>query len=402
MFLKQYNLKRIKLLAGCAVFSLMISGCSNLYDSEKSLVTGNIDLIEKSKVSCKMEKHKKHHREEKVSEKECKHKKDKKKKKKGCELSGLFSLDNHIVALNDKQSRKLYAYDKKDLRSKSLVKGDVYVSSYVKLPKELKIKKIESATHFKDWIIVSSAFDRTSEAEYSRMLAFHKKEFKNITKNKKLKLKNATVLGDLLAHEKIKNALNNSAKKVDYFKIEGISVIENPDVRGSEKEKNILILGVREEGKSYKEGENSNSTRMVGVSIYEENGQLKLGDDWRVIYSHSYFDPSYGISDMQYDEEDKMLYILLSSESSKEKADGHKQLNGAFARISIPDLLAQKEFEIVDNQIFKNHKPEGLVKLDHKEWIIVADDDRENIANSSDDSQRKDSEAFYWHIRLKK
>lgn len=401
MFVKQGNFKRLKLLAGCAVFALMMSGCSNQYDLEKSIVTGNIDLIQKSKVSCKKEKLKEH-KYKKKDKKEYKQKKDKKKKKKGCELSALLSLDDYIVSMNDKKSNKLYVYDKKDLRSSSMVKENVYTSSFIKLPKKFKIRKLESATNFKDWVILSSAFDRTTEPEYSRMLAIHKKEIKGLGKSKKIKIKHVDILGDISTHEKIKKALNNSGKKIDYFKIEGIAVIENPDLKVSEKEKNILLLGVREEGKSYKEGEHSNSTRIVGVSIFEENGHLKLQDDCRVIYSHSYFDPEYGISDFQYDTEEKMLYMLLSSETSKVDADGSKELNGAFARISLSDLFAQKEFEIIDNQVFKKHKPEGLVKLDHKEWMIVADDDRENIKNTDHADLRKPSEAFYWHIRVKK
>lgn len=404
MFSRQDSFKRLKLLAGCAVFALMMSGCSNQYDLGKSVVTGNVDLIQKSKISCKKEKHKKDQEDKKGkdSKKEHKQKKDKKKKKKGCELSALFSLDDYIVSMSDKKSNKLYVYDKKDLRSSSMVKENIYASSFIKLPKEFKVKKIESATNFKDWVILSSAFDRTTEPEYSRILAIHKKEIKGLGKSKKIKIKHVDILGDISTHEKIKKALNLSGKKIDYFKIEGIAVIENPDLRVFEKEKNILLLGVREEGKSYKEGENSNSTRIVGVSIFEDNGHLKLHDDWRVVYSHSYFDPGYGISDFQYDKEEKMLYMLLSSETNKVDADGSKELNGAFARISLSDLFAQKEFEILDNQVFRKHKPEGLVKLDHKEWMIVADDDRENIKNTAQEDQRKASEAFYWHIRVKK
>ncbi len=402
MFFKQNNLKKLKLFASCALISLAITGCSNVFDSEKSVVTGNIDLIQKSKVSCKKEKHKKDHK--KCSKCDKHHKdhghKDKKKKKKGCELSALFNVDDYIVSMNDKKSNKLYVYDKKDLRSSSLVKEDVYTTAYIKLLKQFKIKKIESSTRFKDWIIISSAFDRTTEPEYTRMVAIHKNELKHIKNNQKNTIKHADILGDLITYEKIKKVLNEQGQKIDYFKIEGIAVIENPDLRVSSREKNILVLGIREEGKSYKEGENSNSTRMVGVGIYEEKGKLKLHDDWRLLYSHSYYDPQYGISDLQYDEEEKMLYVLLSSENNKVESDGHKELSGTFARISISNLLSQREFDILDNQIFKKHKPEGLVKLDHKEWMIVADDDRENIGDSDD--ERKNSEAFYWHIRLRK
>ncbi|MBA4250001.1 MAG: hypothetical protein C0432_03605 [Candidatus Puniceispirillum sp.] len=402
MFFKQNNLNKLKLFASCTLISLAMTGCSNVFKSEKSVVTGNIDLIQKSKVSCKKEKYENDHKKCSKCDTNDVHKNDKKKKKKGCELSALFSVDDYIVSMNDKKSNKLYAYDKKDLRSSSLVKETVHTSAYIKLPKQFKIKKIEAATQFKNWFILSSAFDRTTKPEYTRMLAIHKNEIKKNKNNKKIKIKKADILGDLVVFEKIKKALNGQGKKIDYFKIEGIAVIENPDLRVSLKEKNILVLGIREEGKSYKVGENSNSTRMVGVGIYEENGKLKLHDDWRLLYSHSYYDPQYGISDLQYDEEEKKLYVLLSSETNKVESDGRKELNGALARISIPDLMAQREFEILDNQIFQKHKPEGLVKLDHKEWMIVADDDRENIGFSDSEYERKNSEAFYWHIRLRK
>lgn len=304
---------------------------------------------------------------------------EKKDPKATCELSSAARFGNYVITNNDKAKDEVLFYQIDTLRQSYQRK--ISPTLKVKLEPVYQIKKVESTSVYKDWIIMFGSYDRNIDPLYMKIVAF---KFNEQTK----KATDFQIVAGAELYDVFKKVIGNAAPKdIDYFKIESSAIVPKQE----DPTQSVLLLGVREDGKSYKEGENQASTKILAASIIEKDGKITLGTDWKVIYNREHT-KDFGISSLEYNPEDKFLYVLLAFEKGK-------SFSGKLLRAKLPDLFSNKPLESVDEVSLKNHKPEGLTYLGNNEFFIVADDDR--IETPLPDGRRATDEAVYWVINRK-
>ena len=305
---------------------------------------------------------------------------EKKDEKITCELSSAARFGNYIVIGNDKAKDEVLFYKIATLRQQPYQRK-VTPAIKVKLEPTYQIKKIESTSIFKDWIIMFGSYDRKIDPLYMKIIAL---KFNEQTKTAS---EFHIVAGPELYNVFKKIIGTSTANGVDYFKIEASAIVPKP----GDETQSVLLLGVREDGKSYKEGENQSATKIISVSINEKDGKIILGTDWKLIYNREHA-KDFGISSLEYNPDDKFLYVLLAYEKGK-------SFSGKLLRTRLPELFNNKPLESVDEVSFKNHKPEGIAYLGNNEYFVVADDDRDETPLP--DGKRDVNEAAYWIINRK-
>ena len=303
---------------------------------------------------------------------------EKPKDKMTCELSSASRIGNYVVFANDKDGDQLLMYDIDSLKQKSYQRK-IHPALKIPLEKPFFVKKVETTSVFENWVLAFSSYDRTTELAYTKAIAF---KFNEITKT----ASDFHEFADEKIHKIIKKLLSeNSKESIEYFKIEASAVVPNPT---SEKE-SILLLGIREAGKSFKANENESSTKIIAVSISEKDGHVELGDDWKLLYTREHA-KDFGLSSLEYNKEDKHLYALLAYEKGTNYA-------GKLIKISLTDLFQNKPFTSVDEVSFHDHKPEGLTYLGDNSYFIISDDDR--TETPLPDGKRDVTESAFWIIK---
>lgn len=297
--------------------------------------------------------------------------------KKTCELSSAARFGEYIVTANDKVDDEILLY-KIDSLTQQTYQRKILPALKIKLEPDYKVKKIESTSVFKDWIIMFGSYDRNVDPLFTKIIAL---KFNQQTK----KATDFHVVAGPELYDVFKKLISTTTPNgVDYFKIEASAIVPKP----GDETQSMLLLGVREDGKSYKDDEKQATTKIIGVSITEKDGKVTLGSDWKIIYNREHT-KDFGISSLEYNPEDKFLYVLLALEKNQ-------ALSGKILRIGLPDLFNNKALESVDEVSFKNHKPEGLSYLGRNKFFVIADDDRKETPLP--DAKRDMNEAVYWII----
>ncbi|MDP3372271.1 MAG: hypothetical protein Q8S21_05220 [Candidatus Paracaedibacteraceae bacterium] len=310
----------------------------------------------------------------------CFHENEAKDKKATCELSSATRLGNYIISSNDKDNNSVLFYTINSIK-KNKYQRKIKPALKIQLPPECKIKKSESISIFKDWVISFGSYDRNTDVLFTKIIAFKFNE-------KEEKASDFQVVAGPELYNTFKKLLNTSSTTpIDYFKIEGSAIVPNPN----NPSQSILLLGIREEGKSYKNGENQAATKIITVSIFEKDGKVIFGNDWKLAYNRVHT-KDFGISSLEYNPQDKHLYVLLAHE--KNEAFSSKLL-----KIRIPALFSNQELHVVDETSFKAHKAEGVAYLGNNEYFIVADDDRAKTFLPYE--KRNVDESPYWIISPK-
>jgi len=254
----------------------------------------------------------------------------------------------------------------------------------------------------KRFIIATTAFDRIDPKSnkldnFNTLLCWKNGDEKNVKII--LPINDNGIISSKLIKNRIKESLKNHIYKngPEYFKIEGLVIL--PD--------NKLVFGIREVGNKYSDFQYV--VKLISVTFFIENDEIKLRDDFKLCYE---FEPvknkqlkiSLGLSSLDYNQKNNMMYFLTSYEDSASVYDGY------IWTLDYNDFLAGIAPKLVlndDGNPFSlgPHKPEGITVIDEKTLLVVYDDDRK-IVNATDYKnkrviERKPNQNAYEIIILK-
>ena len=174
-----------------------------------------------------------------------------------------------------------------------------------------------------------------------------------------------------------------------YFKIEGLAVLPG----------NKILFGIREVGASYADFQYSLKILETNYS-FDKNGQIILSNDFSLFYEfdtkNSNINETLGISSLEYNPNNKSLYILTSYETENEEIGAYLWKLKIEPKLKKrPQLVYNKNKEILQF----NHKAEGMTFINEKEMLIICDDDKQLIQLEGE-KQRKENEAYYYYLGL--
>ena len=142
-----------------------------------------------------------------------------------------------------------------------------------------------------------------------------------------------------------------------------------------------MLFGIREIGSSYEDFDYV--IKIVAASYSIENDELKLADDFKLIYDYNRASElklghSIALSSLEYDPYGDRLYMLTSFE----EGDTDKDIGGFLWTLSLEDLKTGKEPTLVfDREVDSTplefvHKPEGIAVIGSNRVLVIHDDDR--------------------------
>ncbi|QHG66941.1 hypothetical protein [Pseudomonas putida] len=195
------------------------------------------------------------------------------------------------------------------------------------------------------------------------------------------------VLGDPNAlHQQIGAVLGES-----FFQVEGIAVVPG----------NRLLLGIRRLGADYHAAKPA--FIILQTPIKMTKGQIVLDGDFQVAYQFTPKVPGddrpLGLSGLEYDPYNKRLLATTSHE------DGDK-IGGYLWSLPM-SLLSQDKAGMPEpfldpdgRPLWFDNKPEGVEVLSDSQILVVHDDDRVQVADSTKGKSKKDNEFAYSVITL--
>lgn len=290
-----------------------------------------------------------------------------------CEASGVVYLEkqNKVIIVHDKSVPSAIgsaifesAYSQEQ---ETLANASEYLTNNAVNNAE-KYEDI-SLTPDRQYVIATTAFDRIRKGEtgwdnYNSLVYW---SVNNPDGAKTVSLSNTKEKNSVHLREKFAKALG--LVEPYYFKIEGLTILEN----------NQLLFGIREVGESYKKFDYT--FKIVSVSYAINEGQLTLANDFKSYVVDVGNTGGMGLSGLDYDVDQQLLYILGSYE--KENAAGKKQLGGALWILTLDDFNAHKpphQIMLDDkNPLYFSHKPEGITVLNAEQLLIIYDDDKELV-----------------------
>ncbi len=179
-----------------------------------------------------------------------------------------------------------------------------------------------------------------------------------------------------------------------YFKVGGIAVTDD----------NYFLIGIREFGKSHREGEHESTITILGAKYKIEENNLIFTSELKVLYrfkpnNHYLIEHEVGLSGLEYDVFNKRLLILTSFK----KGLSDEGLGGYMWVLPIMDFKLQNPPSIVRNKDgtpFKfAHKCEGVTILDPVKALVIHDDDRitgsDFVVDARSQFKRELNEAAY-------
>ncbi len=298
-------------------------------------------------------------------------------KAKSCEMSSAANVGQYIMAGNDKDDSSFYMYKIEDFKSED-GPANTFMNYRLPVADDLQIKKNESITMFKDWVLAFSAFDRTTKPEYTKAIAF-KPDHASKT------MQNGHVIADRKLMDKVLALLQvDFTKKLGYVAIESAVVVKDP----AHADKHLLLMGVRTTGETYQDPELSYLVKIISFPIKEEGGKVVIDiEQAKVAYNSTKYE-KFGMSDLAYSAKDDMLYMLLSFEKDD-------KFNGKLLKIQMEDFWENEEATLVDDALFNEHKTEGLTILDDGKIFVLCDDDR-GLTPITSEKNRDLSQARFW------
>ncbi len=250
-----------------------------------------------------------------------------------------------------------------------------------------------------EYIFATTGFDRVKDdsAEwnpYNTLLYWENGDLDSV------QLISSSTIDDYTSSVDIKTKLTDLFG-VSYFKIEGLAAIPN----------NVLLFGVREMGKSYKDFDYV--IHIVSVSYEITDSGIVLNDDFKVVYD---FDPSsfdlgheVGLSSIEYNKYTDSLMILTSFEDQNELGEiTDEDLGGFLWQIPI-DLLYENSSPYLikkddSTPLMFAHKAEGLTVIAKNLLVVIHDDDDvfgdEDITNIEKEFYREANQAAFSIVEL--
>ncbi len=155
-----------------------------------------------------------------------------------------------------------------------------------------------------------------------------------------------------------------------YFKIGGLACTEYQ-----------FFIGVRESGKSYKDGEFQTNVIILGADYKVEAGELIFTSELKVLYRFEndkagLIKEDIGLSGLEYDTFNNRLLLLTSFKSGK----SDDKVGGYLWILPLDDFFLNKEPQLVrdlEGTPYEfAHKPEGVTVLDPYKVLVIHDDDR--------------------------
>jgi len=306
-----------------------------------------------------------------------------------CEASGVVYIEKQkkVIIVHDKSvpSNIGSSVFKDTYSPKNKTLGNAV--EYLQEDNIKNAKKYEDITLTPDkkYVIATTAFDRVKKGgdswdNYNSLVYWPTSNPKNAQVVSLSKAKNSV-------HLRAEFAKILGLSDPYYFKIEGLTALEN----------NRLLFGIREVGESYSQFDYT--FKIISVSYAIDKGNLTLDNDFKQYNIDVNIDKKMGLSGLDYDVKNQLLYILGSYE---EKMDsGNKKLGGALWVLTVNDFKKNAPpHRIMLNEkdpLVFFHKPEGITLLNSEDLLIIYDDDKELI---SDQVQREPHQTAYSIIHL--
>lgn len=302
-----------------------------------------------------------------------------------CELSSAAFIKiqekKYILSNNDKD-KNLYLWPYDTLISGKAFKEKLIPERVIPLQGDSAITKIESITSVDDWLVLSGAYinnhkDTNNKFDSMKIFAFKFDEQLEITTPQIV----ASFESRLIFEKLIQKYYGGS--RPGHISFEAATILPGLDSKNQ-----IMVLGLRQHGVSYKEYKHTIHFFYCPINITNET--IEMVGSWKSLVKTKLL-PGYGTSDMTYDSKSDTVYVTASFEK---KGEPYKS---ALLKISRKDFLKGKDrFTEIKDVPFKTHKSEGIVSTGES-LVVIADDDKESPLLGN--GQPRDlKEAPFWVI----